>query len=172
MFKTLKRWLGFKDKEAEALVKLLETSSNDAKVGNTISGEEMLAKLKDQPPKAPTTRSVRGDRRPPEPPPAPPMRTHHVTRSAPDPYYNTVLNNPILFVDVPAREHSVELHNEKVDVTNEFKVTPYEAPAARQEPASRPEPYFVEPDRSYESSRDCGSYDSSSSSDSCSSSFD
>lgn len=169
MFKTLKRWLGFKDKEAEALVKLLETSSNDVKVGNTISGEEMLAKLKEQPPKAPTTRSVRGDRRPPEPPPAPPVRTHHVTRSAPDPYYNTVLNNPILFVDVlPVKEP------QQVDVTNEFKVTPYEAPAARQEPASRPEPYFVEPDRSYNSSRDCGSsYDSSSSSsDSCSSSFD
>lgn len=106
MFKTLKRWLGFKDKMAEALVKLLETSSNDAKVGNTISSEEMLAKLKDQPPKAPTTRSVRGDRRPPEPPPAPPMRTHHVTRSAPDPYYNTVLNNPILFVDALPRSYS------------------------------------------------------------------
>lgn len=169
MFKTLKRWLGFKDKEAEALVKLLETSSNDVKVGNTISGEEMLAKLKEQPPKAPTTRSVRGDRRPPKPPPAPPVRTHHVTRSAPDPYYNTVLNNPILFVDVLAA-----MKPQQVDVANEFKVTPYEAPAARQEPASRPEPYFVEPDRSYESSRDCGSsYDSSSSSsDSCSSSFD
>ena len=170
MFNKIKQWLfGKSTKEAEALVKLLEISSNDAKVGNTISGEEMLAKLKEQPPKAPTTRSVRGDRRPPEPPPAPPVRTHHVTRSAPDPYYNTVLNNPILFVDVlPAKEP------QQVDVTNEFKVTPYEAPAARQEPVRSPEPYFVEPDRSYNSSRDCGSsYDSSSSSsDSCSSSFD
>ena len=167
MFKTIKRWLGFKDKEAEALVKLLETSSNDVKVGNTISGEEMLAKLKDQPPKAPTTRSVRGDRRPPEPPPAPPVRTHHVTRSTSDPYYNTVLNNPILFVDaLPLKEP------QHIDITDEFKTTPYEAPAARQEPVESPEPYFVEPDRSYNSSRDCGSYDSSSSSDSCSSSFD
>ena len=169
MFKALKLWLGFKDKDAEALVKLLETSSNDVKVGNTISGEEMLAKLKEQPPKAPTTRSVRGDRRPPEPPPAPPVRTHHVTRSAPDPYYKTVLNNPILLVDVlPVKEP------QHIDITDEFKTTPYEAPAARQEPVRSPKPYFVEPDRSYESSRDCGSsYDSSSSSsDSCSSSFD
>lgn len=148
MFKTLKRWLGFKDKtEAQAPV----------------------ANRPSTPPPAPPTRSVRGDRRPPEPPPAPPVRTHHVTRSAPDPHYNTVLNNPILFVDVlPAKEP------QQVDVTNEFKVTPYEAPAARQEPVRSPEPYFVEPDRSYESSRDCGSsYDSSSSSSgSCSSSFD
>lgn len=157
MFNKIKQWLfGKSTKEAEALVKLLEISSNDAKVGN-------------QPPKSPTTRSVRGDRRPPEPPPAPPVRTHHVTRSTSDPYYNTVLNNPILFVDV-----LTAMKPQQVDVANEFKVTPYEAPAARQEPASRPEPYFVEPDRSYNSSRDCDSYKSSGSSscDSGSSSSD
>lgn len=44
--------------------------------------------------------------RPETPPPAPPIRTHHVTRSAPDPYYNTVLNNPILFVDALPRSYS------------------------------------------------------------------
>lgn len=80
MFKTLKRWLVFKDKEDEALVKLLETSSNDAKVGNTISGEEMLAKLKDQPPKAPTNRSVRGDRHPPDPYFVEPDRSYNSSR--------------------------------------------------------------------------------------------
>ena len=166
MFKTLKRWLGFKDKEESTMA----TKHPDGINVNPPAPPNIRPETPPPaPPPAPPTRSVRGDRRPPEPPPAPPVRTHHVTRSAPDPYYNTVLNNPILFVDVLAA-----MKPQQVDVTNAFKVTPYEAPAARQEPVRSPEPYFVEPDRSYNSSRDCGSsYDSSSSSSgSCSSSFD